>query len=180
MVSNFQLKIETASGFTEVTQSAPETLVDRLNRLAKECGYNNIGTGAIQIYRDAERPNGVTMLYNRNTYDSFTLNPVRAAVISEYRSVGRHAIPPEVTGPIAMHRINVSYSALTRMNTVVDMQRIMGPLINEAIKDFIDEVGFIGVGYTITAEYPGTNGQYFRDLEEAAGMEFRLLLNKGN
>lgn len=179
MINNFNLSIETTTGIMEVTQPQPETVIEKVNRLAKECGYNNITTQALQVYRDAERPNGVTLLFNRNPDESFNLNPVTAAYVTVYNTTGRNYVPSEFTGVVAIHRINVSYSALSRINTAVDMQRFMGPLINEAVKDFIDEVGDIGVGYTITAKRPGNDNVYFRDIDDMAGMEFRLCLIKG-
>lgn len=179
MVNNFQLRIETDAGLTEVNQGAPETMIDKLNRLAKECGFDNISTDAIHIIRDIDQPTGITHLFNRTQEEAFVLSNLVATRIAKYRNNGRVQIPEEYRGGVAVKRICVGYSALSRINTAVDMQRVMGPLINEAVKDFIDEFGFISLGYKITALQQGSETNYFRDIDNIAGMEFRLVLLKG-
>lgn len=178
-VNNFKLEFETAAGITSVTQGEPESVNAKLNRLAKECGYNNIGTSAVNIIREENQDTGVTLLFNRTGDDAFQLTNAIAARMTMYDRTGRNRVPVDYVGTVAVKRVYIGYSALARINNAVDMQRVMGPLINESIKDFIDEVGFIGIGYTITAERPGGDGLYFRDLDNAAGMEFRLCLIKG-
>jgi len=180
MTNNFRLEITTESEQRIVTQPELETGEDRLNRLALECGYNSIDPSAIHITRLPEQQNGVTLTFNRHPDEAYVLQPAVAARISRYTSVRNNRVPDDYTGVVAINRIYVSYSALSRINTAVEMERTMGPLINEAIKDFIDEIGFIELGYKITAERSGLAGQYFTDLDNAAGMEFRLCLIKVN
>lgn len=175
----FKLELTGEHTSTTVSQPSPETINDKLNRLAKECGFDNISPWAVQLERNVDGPNGVTLLFNRNPDQVFTLNPVVAAPFRPYTSEGRNRVPEDYTGTVAVHRIMIGYASLARINTAVDMQRVMGPLINEAVKDFIDEVGFLQFGYRITGQQPGHDNVYFRDIDNMAGMEFRLCLIKG-
>jgi hypothetical protein len=178
--NNFKLEFTTAAGVTEVSQAPPETVNDRLNRLARECGYNNISTSAVHIIREENQPTGVEILYNRRGDEAFTLSSPIAARIIEYSAPGRNIVPEEYHGTVAIKRIMIGYMALSRINTIADMQRVMTPLINEAVKDFIDEFGFIRLGYSITAQRPGLDNEnlYFRDMDNMAAIEFRLCLIK--
>lgn len=146
--------------------------------MAKECGFNNIPTYATHIIRAIDQPNGVQLLFNRTGDEPFTLTDPVANRIAEYRSNTINPVPEDFTGGVAVKRILLSYRMLSQINTAVDMQKIIGPLINESIKDFIDELGFIVIGYKLTAERPGSRQEYFRELDNEAGMEFRLYLTK--
>lgn len=177
MVNTFQLKMETEVGTTSVTQASPESLTTKLNRLALECGFNNITRDPIHIIRRTGQQTGVDVVYNRID-EAFTLiNPIAAHIVV-YIGEGRNPPPVDFAGVVGIKRILMSYSAMSRIETAVDMQRAVGPLINEGVKDFIDEFGYIGSGYKITAERPGWHEDYFRELEDTAAFELRLTLIK--
>lgn len=178
-MSNFKLEIKKDTSTIGVTQPTEEDLDTKLNRLAHECGFNNIHTRALTFIRGDNVPNGVQLIFQNPPDGSFVLNAPVSGFIREYNvTEGRHQVPAEFTGLVAIKRILVGYAACSRINTAIEMQRVMGPLINEAIKDFMDEVGNIGFGYTLTAKQPGIENRYFRDLEDIAAMEFRLCLIK--
>lgn len=106
MSSNkFQLSLETAAGVMTVTQGEPETLIEKLNRLAKECGFNNIPTYATHIIRAIDQPNGVQLLFNRTGDEPFTLTDPVANRIAEYRSNTINPVPEDFTGGVAVKRI---------------------------------------------------------------------------
>lgn len=174
----FEFKIEKENGETLTITQNTETLIQKLDRLAVEAGFNDISPNAIHIFREPDQPTGVTLVFNRGE-EAYTLASPVAASVRVYNAPGRNQVPVDYVGVVGLKRILISYSALARINNAVDMQRVMGPLVNEAVKDFIDEFGFISLGYRISASRPGyDNSSYFRDMDDTAAMEFRLCLIK--
>lgn len=181
-MSQFKLELireDESIRLTQPVERTTESMTERLNRWANECGFNNISTTAIDIRREAGQPTGITTIYNRNNEDAYTLESPVAGRFAMYTNDNpRHILPDNYTGQVAVKRTLIGYAALARINSAIDMQKIIGPIINESVKDFIDEFGNLGLGFSITALQNPTS-DYFRDQENTAAVEFRLYLKKG-
>ena len=139
MVNNFELRIETNSGAIDINQGAPETIHDKLNRLAKECGFDNISTDAIHIIRDIDQPTGITHLFNRTQDEAFVLSNPVSARIAQYRNNGRTTIPEDYTGGVAVKRICVGFPVTIWMQCGDFIsQRNKTEFINEIFYRFIN------------------------------------------
>lgn len=177
-VNKFQLKMETAAGIIEVAQAEPETVTQRLNRLAREAGYDNISPYAIEVLGWEEDQTSTTLLFNRDSDEPYTLVAPIAGRIRHYNNEGLHQVPEDYYGPVGVHRAMMSYSSATRINNVTDMKTTLQPIINLGIMDLINQFGNISHGYNISMEMPGYTPSFFRDLDDLAAYEIRLFLYK--
>lgn len=177
----FKLEITKDNETMSVTQPEPqaqETVLARLNRLAKECGYSDIHPHAIEAL-PWDGLTSTTVTFNRNQEDAYTLNPVVAARMRDYNREGVHRVPENYVGLVGVHRAMIGYSAVSRINSVADMKQTMYHIINMGKQDLINQFGYrIVAGYKITMEYPGQEGTFFRELENSAAYEIRLWLTK--
>lgn len=178
MINNFQLRIETEAGITEVTQPVQETVTGKLNRLAREAGYDNISPNAIETIGWEGDETATTVVFNRNQDEPYTLTPVIAGRIKVYNREGRYRVPDDYRGVVGLHRAYVGYMAASRINSVTDMKTTLQPIINLGIMDLINQFGTLGLGYKISMAMPGYEPTYFRDLDDRAAYEIRLILTK--
>lgn len=178
----FEFKIEKESGeVTTLTQPTDESVTAKLNRLAREAGYDNITPRAVEFVGWGERTS-VTNMIGHNGHAVF-LNPVVAASIREYNRPGTIDIPVDYIGTIGVHRARIGYVSSSRITNVVSLKTTMQPIIEAGIKDLINNYGY-GIssipGYRISMEFEYFPGTFFRELEDAAGYEIRLTLYKDN
>ncbi len=151
-------------------------LIQRLNILAEDAGYDNISPNAIKVEDWGDRTS-TTILYDKNHEDAFVLTPAVAVPIKMV--LGEPSkVPVDYKGPVAVHRALLSYGAMTRIKTTADLKSTLQPIINAGIVDLINQVGHIGLGFKLTMVYPGYTKQYFRELENSAAYEIRLFLTK--
>lgn len=187
---SFQFKLETETGITEVTQGAALVSVeDKLNYLGTKYLSGNLPVTGVIYDFNLDGETGVTIVPPPENDEPFTLNAPVAGSIRDPHSVitvARAVVDPTRTGAIAINRILIGYSAANRFaNLIGDTESerkfvyFMVGLINNATLKFMQELGPTYVqGCTITAERPGEPNKYFRECDNMAAFEFRLILYK--
>ena len=166
MSNKFKLTVKTRDTETIVSQVQNETQLEKLNRLAKECGFDNIAPFPLETIRTEN--SGVQTLFNLNQNDAYILNPPVAGRIISYQREGRQQISSNFSGVVAFKRCLIVYGSMNRINNSLDMYRTLNHIINETLQSFVDEFGNLMYGYKVTGERAGQSGVYFTHSDNSA------------
>jgi hypothetical protein len=176
---SFHFKIDKDDG-SSVTLTQPienESHMAKMNRLAKECGFDNISSRVLESL-DWGNATSTTVVFNRNAEEAFSLVAPVAGGFREYQREGIHRVPADYRGAVGFHRALIGYGVVARCDNAIQMATMLKPIIEQGVKDLINQFGNINYGYKITMQMLGYEGRYFIDRENAAGYEIRLLLIK--
>jgi hypothetical protein len=149
------------------------TILERLNKLAKEAGYSDLPFHGITELGWGDKTS-TTVIFDKSPQSAFQLNPVIACPIKDY--IGQPSkVPFDYKGIVAIHRAAISYAAADKIQSTTQMKDTLDRIINLGIIDLINQVGFLH-GMKITMELP--DGSYFKHSMEAAAYEFRISVIK--
>lgn len=148
--------------------------LEELNRLAEEAGYNDLFCHAIEVQPWGEKTS-TTTFFDKDQNQPIQLNPIIACHIKDLTG-GKCKVPSDYKGVVAVHRAALSYGAVSRIKNLADLKETLKPIINAGIIDLQNNVGFMH-GMRITMKHD-PSGTYFREMENAAGLELRIYVIK--
>lgn len=151
-----------------------EDLSIKLNRLAKESGvFSNIKRIPIKEISNSQE-NGIVFIEN----DGPVKLPTPKNFFMTYKELKPiNPIDKTQTGLILIIRCGISYNLAKDINTIGELVRDVYPLVNSMLCQVEEQTGLVNNSdYRIQLE--DYDGNYFRYLTDANGLELRLSVYK--